>query len=73
MESLVLAVAHYGRPILFFVVLAEALGLPIPAALGLLVAGGASARGTLHPGEMIATGMTAMLIGDAVRHASPCR
>ncbi|MES1260849.1 MAG: VTT domain-containing protein, partial [Acidobacteriota bacterium] len=64
MESLVLAVAHYGHSILFLVVLAEALGFPIPAALGLLVAGGASARGALQPGEMIATAIVAMLIGD---------
>ncbi len=64
MESLVLAVARYGHSILFCIVLAESLGLPIPAALGLLVAGGASARGALHPGEMIATGIGAMLIGD---------
>jgi len=64
MEALVLAVAQYGHSILFFVVLAESLGLPIPAALGLLVAGGASARGTLHPADMIATGIGAMLIGD---------
>ncbi len=64
MESVVLAVAKYGHSILFFVVLAESLGMPIPAALGLLVAGGASARGALHPGLMIATAIGAMLIGD---------
>ena len=64
MESLVLAVAKYGHSILFMVVLAESLGIPIPAALGLLVAGGASARGALHPGLLIATGIGAMLLGD---------
>lgn len=64
MESLVLAVAKYGHSILFLVVLAESLGLPIPAALGLLVAGGASARGALHPVAIIATGIGALLIGD---------
>jgi membrane protein DedA with SNARE-associated domain/rhodanese-related sulfurtransferase len=66
MESLVLAVAKYGHSILFFVVLAESLGMPVPAALALLVAGGASARGALHPGVMIATGIGAMLIGDTI-------
>src|SRR5271165_4206855 len=64
MESLVNAVALHGYSILFFVVLAESLGLPVPAALGLLVAGGASARGTLHPGECLACAIGAMLIGD---------
>jgi membrane protein DedA with SNARE-associated domain/rhodanese-related sulfurtransferase len=66
MEQVVLAVAKYGHSILFFVVLAESLGFPIPAALGLLVAGGASATGTLSPGVMIATGIGAMLIGDNI-------
>lgn len=64
MESLVVAVSQHGSSILFFVVLAEAIGLPVPAALGLLVAGGASAQGALPPGRMIATGLAAMLIGD---------
>jgi membrane protein DedA with SNARE-associated domain/rhodanese-related sulfurtransferase len=64
MESLVTAIALHGYSILFFVVLAESLGLPVPAALGLLVAGGASARGTLHPGESLACAIGAMLIGD---------
>ncbi len=64
MESLVTAIALNGYSILFFVVLAESLGLPVPAALGLLVAGGASARGTLHPGESLACAIGAMLIGD---------
>src|SRR5271165_6390284 len=64
MESLVNAVALHGYSILFLVVLAESLGLPVPAALGLLVAGGASSRGTLHPGECLACAIGAMLIGD---------
>jgi membrane protein DedA with SNARE-associated domain/rhodanese-related sulfurtransferase len=63
-ESLVLAVATYGYSILFGVVLAESIGLPIPAALGLLAAGAASAHGSMSVGLMIATGICAMLIGD---------
>src|SRR5882724_8464768 len=66
MESLVLAVAKYGYSILFGVVLAESIGLPIPAALGLLVAGAARAHGTQAVWQMIATGIVAMLIGDNV-------
>src|SRR5437879_2792263 len=64
MESIVLAVAKYGYSILFGVVLAESVGLPIPAALGLLVAGAACAHGTLPVWQMIATGIVAMLLGD---------
>ena len=66
MESLVTGIALHGYSILFFVVLAESLGFPIPAALGLLVAGGASARGTLNPGESLACAIGAMLIGDSL-------
>lgn len=64
MEWLTAAIAQHGYSILFFVVLAEALGLPVPAAVGLLVAGGASAKGPLHPGECLLVAFLAMLIGD---------
>jgi membrane protein DedA with SNARE-associated domain len=63
-EFLTGAIAHHGYSILFFVVLAEALGLPVPAAVGLLVAGGASAKGPLHPGEALGVAYAAMLLGD---------
>jgi membrane protein DedA with SNARE-associated domain/rhodanese-related sulfurtransferase len=48
------------------VVLAESIGLPVPAALGLIVAGGAGARGAMHPGPALLAAMAAMLIGDNV-------
>jgi membrane protein DedA with SNARE-associated domain/rhodanese-related sulfurtransferase len=64
MESLVLAVATYGYSILFFVVFAESIGLPIPAAVALLAAGAASAHGTLPFLPVVLTGVAAMLIGD---------
>jgi membrane protein DedA with SNARE-associated domain/rhodanese-related sulfurtransferase len=64
MEYLISAVAQHGYSILFFMVLAESVGLPIPAAIGLLVAGAASARGTLNPAEALASGVFAMLAGD---------
>lgn len=40
--------ALHGYSILFAAVFMEAMGLPLPAALALLLAGGASARGSLH-------------------------
>lgn len=42
----------------------EAVGLPVPAALALLFAGGASANGTLEPVHTILTALSAMLAGD---------
>jgi membrane protein DedA with SNARE-associated domain/rhodanese-related sulfurtransferase len=69
-EFLTGAITQHGYSILFCMVLAEALGLPIPAAIGLLVAGGASARAAhggvppLHPGHALLMAFTAMLIGD---------
>lgn len=41
--------AQHGYPILFGVAILETFGLPIPAALALLVAGALSARGLLNP------------------------
>lgn len=69
MESLTGAIAQHGYSILFFVVLAESIGLPIPAAIGLLVAGAASAHGAhgsapLHPGQVLFMAYSAMMIGD---------
>jgi membrane protein DedA with SNARE-associated domain/rhodanese-related sulfurtransferase len=64
LESIVAAIGQHGYVILFFVVLAEAVGLPIPAALGLLVAGGASARGAMRAAEALPLAILAMLVGD---------
>src|SRR3954470_5111235 len=66
MDQLVSAIAQHGYTILFFVVLAEAIGLPVPAALGLLVAGGASAQGTMSAGHCLALAFAAMLLGDCL-------
>ena len=66
METLSASIAQHGYSILFFVVLAEAMGLPVPAAVGLLVAGGASAKGPLAPGHAILMAYVAMLLADNV-------
>jgi membrane protein DedA with SNARE-associated domain len=49
MDTLVSAIAQHGYSILFAFVFLEVIGLPVPAAPILLVAGGASANGPLHP------------------------
>jgi membrane protein DedA with SNARE-associated domain/rhodanese-related sulfurtransferase len=63
-EFLTVAIAQHGYSILFCIVFAESMGLPIPAAIGLLIAGGASAKGPLHPGHVLLMAYSAMLIGD---------
>ncbi len=47
-------------------VLAEALGLPVPAAMALIAAGAAAAAGSLHPLAVLAVALTAMLLGDSL-------
>ncbi len=66
MEGLLLLLEQHGYAILFGMVLAESLGMPVPAALALLGAGGAASRGLLHPGAVFGTGLVAMLIGDTL-------
>jgi membrane protein DedA with SNARE-associated domain/rhodanese-related sulfurtransferase len=48
-ESWIARLAEHGYLILFAVAFLETFGLPIPAALAVLVAGAASARGLLNP------------------------
>jgi membrane protein DedA with SNARE-associated domain/rhodanese-related sulfurtransferase len=68
MESLGSAISQHGYTILFVLVLLEAIGLPVPAALALLVAGGASATGALQPVTAILTALGAMLLGDILMY-----
>ena len=58
--------ALHGYSILFAAVFLEAVGLPVPAALALLIAGGASARGSLHGSYALGGSLLAMLAGDAL-------
>jgi membrane protein DedA with SNARE-associated domain/rhodanese-related sulfurtransferase len=64
METLVAALAHYGYAILFAFIFLEVIGLPVPAAPVLLIAGGASAHGPMHPSASIGTALSALLLGD---------
>ncbi|HWY53127.1 MAG TPA: VTT domain-containing protein [Terriglobales bacterium] len=59
-------IAHHGYLLIFAVVLAEAIGLPVPAALGLVAGGAAAAAHTLSLPEAFITAITAMLIGDSL-------
>ena len=59
-------ITQHGYYILFALVFAEAMGLPVPAALALLVAGASSAKGPLQLGYVLLTSFSALLLGDAL-------
>jgi len=58
--------AQHGYLILVATVLLEAVGLPVPAALVLLIAGGAAARGLLQIPNAVGAALCAMLAGDTL-------
>lgn len=66
MPAFLLNITQHGYSILFALVFAEAIGLPIPSALALLIAGGASATGSLQLGFVLLTSFSAMLLGDGL-------
>jgi membrane protein DedA with SNARE-associated domain/rhodanese-related sulfurtransferase len=55
---------QYAYSILFGIVLAEGIGLPLPATLALLISGGACAQGKIDARAAVAIAMTALLIAD---------
>jgi len=59
-------ISHHGYLILAVVCLAEAVGLPLPAALAVLTAGAVTAYGDLHLYLVIAVGVLAMIAGDVL-------
>src|SRR5476649_93470 len=66
MESWISGFTQHGYAILFAVVFLEAVGLPVPAALALLIAGGAAANGTLQVSYALGGAIAAMLAGDTL-------
>lgn len=59
-------IAQHRYLLLFLVVLAEAIGLPVPAALALVAGGAAVASKALYGPLALGLVMTAMLLGDTV-------
>ena len=49
---------------MFFIVLAEALGMPVPAAIALVAGGAAAAAGVLSLTRLLLLALLAMLLGD---------
>ena len=66
MNSFLSMIAHHGYLLIFVVVLAEAIGLPVPAAVALVAGGAAVAAGTLGVFKVLTLALVAMLIGDTL-------
>ena len=66
MESWVFGIAQHGYSILFAAVFLESIGLPLPAALALLVAGAAAGSGVLHAPYAMIGAVLAILAGDTL-------
>jgi membrane protein DedA with SNARE-associated domain/rhodanese-related sulfurtransferase len=66
MESWISNLAAHGLAVLFATVFLEAVGFPVPAALALLIAGGASARGSLQGIYAVPGALAAMVAGDTL-------
>jgi len=64
MNDLLPMMARHGYALTFGVLLAEAFGLPFPAAIALVMAGAAVASHTLVGPTVLLAGMTALLLGD---------
>jgi membrane protein DedA with SNARE-associated domain/rhodanese-related sulfurtransferase len=60
------ALAQHGYLILGVIVFLEAIGVPVPAAVALLLAGGAAARGVLQAQYALSVALFAMLAGDTL-------
>src|SRR5712664_245722 len=58
--------AQHGYSLLIATVFLEAVGIPVPAALALMVAGGAAARGVLQVPNALGAALLAMLAGDTL-------
>jgi membrane protein DedA with SNARE-associated domain/rhodanese-related sulfurtransferase len=66
MDFLLSGLSQHGYIILFATVFLEAIGFPVPAALALLIAGGASARGSMQLALAAASALLALLVGDTL-------
>jgi membrane protein DedA with SNARE-associated domain len=63
-DNLLPVLLRHGYVLLAVVCFAEAIGLPVPAALAILTAGAVAAYGTLHIYSVFGVAFLAMLLGD---------
>lgn len=66
MDDLLTLISRHGYLLLAAICLAEAIGLPLPAALAILTAGAVAAYGQLHFHLVFLVGLIAMLCGDVL-------
>ena len=64
MQALLSLVAEYGLLVVFFGVLLEQLGLPLPAYPALMVTGALAARGEFHVSLLLGVAIVACLLAD---------
>src|ERR1700731_1548616 len=67
MNDLLSIMARQGYALTFGLLLAEAMGLPFPAAIALVAAGAAVAAHALWAPYVLLTAITALLLGDTVQ------
>jgi membrane protein DedA with SNARE-associated domain len=67
MHDLLSSLTHHGYVWIFCLLLAEAAGLPFPAAIALVAAGSAVASHTLSAGRLLLTALVALLLGDSAQ------
>jgi membrane protein DedA with SNARE-associated domain len=65
-NDLLAQIGRHGYVLIFAAVLAEAIGLPVPAALALVAGGAAAASGTLSLPAVLGLALIAMLLGDTL-------
>jgi membrane protein DedA with SNARE-associated domain len=70
MTTLISLISRHGYAIVVGIVLAEAVGLPVPAALALVTAGAAVAGHVLSAPGVLLSALAAMLLGDTLLFAA---
>ncbi|SRR6266496_102772 len=66
MNDFVFAIEHHGYLAVSIVVFAEAIGLPMPAAVALVAGGAAAASGVLRIPQLVLFAVLAMVVGDVI-------
>src|SRR5438046_4489964 len=66
MNALISSIGRHGYLLVFCVVLAESLGLPVPAAFALVAGGAAVASGVLNVTTLFVLAVAAMLLRDSL-------
>lgn len=65
MSDVISLVVHHGYTVIALFLFAEAIGLPVPAALALVGGGAATASGALRAPEVLILAVSSMLLGDS--------